>query len=88
MASLREFRARELARLWSIRSRLVRKYPDRVDRIDYLTRIIATKLEALRSYTLADLLFTIYLASTEFEEFGELMPSEEEVSELLKETQA
>ena len=83
MTSLREFRARELARLWSIRTRLLGKYPDRVERIDYLTRVIATKLDTLRSYTLADLLFTIYLASSEFEEFGELMPSEEEVSELM-----
>jgi hypothetical protein len=81
---LREFKARSLARLIEIKRQLLEKYPDRSERVNYITDLLATKLENLRTYTLTDFIFTLYQASKEFKEFEKLMPSLQEVDELLK----
>jgi len=81
---LREFKARSLTRLIEIKRQLLEKYPDRSERVNYITDLLATKLENLRTYTLTDYIFTLYQASKEFRELEQLMPSSQEVDELLK----
>ncbi|MEM2863358.1 MAG: hypothetical protein QXW20_07610 [Ignisphaera sp.] len=82
---LREFKAMSLARLMSLAKKLKEKYPERADRIEYIVFELASKLQNLRTYTLTDYLFTLYLASQEFQEFVELMPDEKTVMELFEE---
>ncbi|MEM1694068.1 MAG: hypothetical protein QXH21_07315 [Ignisphaera sp.] len=84
---LREFKALSLAKLMSLSKKLKEKYPERVDRIEYITFELASKLQNLRTYTLTDYLFTLYLASREFHEFSELIPDEKTVEELLSESE-
>lgn len=81
---LREFKAMSLAKLMSLSKRLKEKYPERADRVDYITFLLAEKIQNLRTYTLTDYLFTLYLASREFQEFAELIPDEKTVEELLE----
>jgi len=82
---LREFKAMSLAKLMSLSKKLKEKYPERADRIEYITFELAEKIQNLRTYTLTDYLFTLYLASQEFQEFAELIPDEKTVRELLEE---
>jgi len=82
---LREFKAMSLAKLMSLSKKLKEKYPERADRIEYITFELAEKIQNLRTYTLTDYLFTLYLASQEFQEFAELIPDEGTVRELLEE---
>jgi hypothetical protein len=81
---LREFKAKSLTRLIEIKRQLLKKYPDRSERIEYITDLLATKLENLRVFTLTDYIFTLYQASKEFKELEQLIPSEQEIDELLK----
>jgi hypothetical protein len=81
---LREFKARSLAKLIEIKRQLLEKYPDRSERVNYIIDLLATKLENLRTYTMTDYIFTLYQASKEFKELEQLMPSSQEVDELLK----
>jgi len=81
---LRELKAKSLARLIEIKRQLLEKYPDRSERINYIIDILATKLENLRTYTLTDYMFTLYQASKELRELEQLMPSSQDVDELLK----
>jgi hypothetical protein len=81
---LREFRTKYLTKLLNLTKSLKEKYPDKAERIEYLTSILSTKLYNLRTFTLADYVYTLYLASTEFSEFANLIPSEQEVNELYK----
>ncbi|MEM4436889.1 MAG: hypothetical protein QXO22_08095 [Thermosphaera sp.] len=83
--TLREFKALSLAKLMMLSKKLKEKYPEKSDRIEYLVDVLVAKLQSLRKYTLTDYLFTVYLSLREFPEFAELMPSKEEVEELLKE---
>jgi hypothetical protein len=81
---LREFRTKYLTKLLNLSKSLKEKYPDKSERVEYLTSILSTKLYNLRTFTLADYIYTIYLASTEFKEFSDLIPEEQEVNELYK----
>ena len=81
---LREFRTKYLTKLLNLSKELKNKYPDKSERVEYLTSILSTKLYSLRTFTLADYIYTIYLASTEFSEFEQLIPGEQEVNELYK----
>jgi hypothetical protein len=80
---LTEFKARYLAKLLNLRKQLLERYPDRAQRIEYIVDVLSSKLQTLSVYALADYLFTIHLASREFPEFEELIPSEGEVEQLL-----
>ncbi|MFH8120349.1 MAG: hypothetical protein QXS37_06110 [Candidatus Aenigmatarchaeota archaeon] len=82
---LREFKAMSLAKLMSLSKKLKEKYPERADRIEYIVFELVSKLQNLRTYTLTDYLFTLYLATREFQEFAELIPNEKTVEELLSE---
>ena len=79
---LREFRTKYLTKLLNLSKELKNKYPDKSERVEYLTSILSTKLYNLRTFTLADYIYTLYLTTTEFKEFEQLIPSEQEVNEL------
>jgi hypothetical protein len=81
---LREFKAKYLARLLNLKRQLLEKYPGRAQRIEYIADVLASKLSTLRVYTLPDYLHTVHLASKEFKEFEVLVPTEEEVEQLLR----
>jgi uncharacterized protein YdhG (YjbR/CyaY superfamily) len=82
---LSDFRAKYMARLLALRRELEQKYPERRERIEYITDVLANKLSNLRSHTIADYLFTAYLATKEFPEFHELIPPTKEIEEILDE---
>ena len=84
MTTLREFKAKYLAKLLNLKKQLLEKYPERRDRVEHVVDVLAAKLEHLRVYTLPDYLFTLHLAAKEFREIEELVPSEEEVRELIE----
>jgi hypothetical protein len=81
---LREFKAKYMVKLLNIRKQLLEKYPDKAQRVEYVTDILGSKLSTLRVYTLADYLRTLQLAIKEFPELEELVPPHQEVEELLK----
>ena len=83
--SLRTFKSKYMTRLMNLKRELESKYPDKRDRIEYVTDILMSKLQTLRTYSLTDYLHTIHLACREFEEFEVLIPDEKEVDKLLKE---
>jgi hypothetical protein len=85
VTTLREFKAKYLAKLLNLKKQLIEKYPDRAERINYIVDLLASKLENLRVFTLADYLFTLHLAAKEFRELEQIIPSEQEVEELLAE---
>ena len=82
--TLREFKAKYLARLLNLKKQLLEKYPDRAERINYIVDLLVTKLENLRTYTLTDYIATLYHASKEFKEIEQLIPTEKEINELLR----
>jgi hypothetical protein len=85
MTTLREFKAKYLAKLLNLRKQLVEKYPDKVQRVEYVIDVLVAKLEHLRTFTLSDYLATLHHASREFREIEELIPSENEIQELIEE---
>lgn len=78
------FKAKTMAKLVNLERELKEKYADRQERIDYIVSLLMAKLSTLQPFGLPDFIFTIYLASKEFPEFKELMPSLEEMEELMK----
>ena len=84
MTTLREFKAKYLAKLLNLKKQLLEKYPDRAQRVEHIVDTLVAKLEHLRVYTLPDYLSTLHLAAKEFREIEELVPSEQEVEELLE----
>ncbi|MEM3924438.1 MAG: hypothetical protein QXZ48_09165 [Zestosphaera sp.] len=82
---LRQFKIKQLAKLKELEEQLVKQYPEKEKRVKEITALLLSKLSHLRTYTLYDYLETIYLASREFREFIELMPTTSEVEELLEE---
>ena len=84
MTTLREFKAKYMAKLLNLKKLLLEKYPDRADRVEYIVDMLVAKLEHLRVFTLPDYLFTLHLAAKEFREIEALIPSEQEVEELLR----
>lgn len=82
--NLRRFKSKYMTRLMNLKRELLGKYPDKRDRVEYVADILMTKLEHLRVYTLPDYIRTIYFACKEFREFEALVPSEEEVDDLIR----
>jgi hypothetical protein len=82
---LSKFKTKYMTLLLSIKNELAQKYPDKADRIGYIVEVLMHKPYTLKTHSLADYLHTVYLATKEFKEFEKLMPSQEEVEELLKE---
>jgi hypothetical protein len=81
---LREFKTKYMAKLLELRQQLLEKYPSKRDRVEHVVDTLMTKLYNLRTFTLPDYIFTLYLASKEFKELEALIPPKEEVEELLK----
>jgi hypothetical protein len=84
VTTLREFKAKYLAKLLNLKKQLLEKYPEKSERVEYIVDILVAKLEHLRTFTLTDYIATIYHASKEFREIEQIIPSEQEVNELLK----
>ena len=84
MTTLREFKAKYMAKLLNLKKQLVEKYPERAQRVEYITDILVAKLENLRVFTLTDYLATLHHATKEFKELEELIPSSQEIEELLE----
>jgi len=82
---LSKFKTKYMSMLIQLKNELLQKYPNKADRIDYVVDVLMHKLYALKSHSLTDYFHTVYLASKEFKEFEKLMPSSEELEELLKE---
>jgi len=84
---LAKFRAKYMTRLQELKQSLLSQYPERRERIEYICDLLMNKLANLRTHTLADYIHTLHLATKEFSEFKELIPSAKEVEELLKGTE-
>jgi hypothetical protein len=84
VTTLREFKAKYLAKLLNLKKQLLEKYPERAERIEFIVDLLVAKLEHLRTFTLPDYLATLHHTSREFREIEELIPSEEEIEELIE----
>ena len=73
-----------MSRLLNLKLELMSKYPDKIERINYIVDILSSKLQNLRTYSMFDYLHMIHLASKEFSEFNTLIPSNEEIDKLLE----
>ncbi|MEM4846455.1 MAG: hypothetical protein QW794_01690 [Thermosphaera sp.] len=82
---LGDFKAVSLAKLMKLSKVLREKYPEKKEKVEYVVSLIASKLQHLRRYSLADYLFTLYNATFEFPELEELVPDEKTVLDLLSE---
>ena len=79
------FKAKYLARLLKLRKELKQKYHEKKDRVEEIVFDLAPRLHLLRRDGLTDYLFTVTLACREFAEFCQLVPTEQEIKQLLEE---
>jgi len=84
VTTLREFKAKYLARLLNLKKQLIEKYPEKRERVEYVVDVLVAKLENLRVFTLTDYLATLHHAAKEFREIEQLIPCEREIDELLE----
>jgi len=77
---LYKFKAEHISRLISIKQ----QFSDNQRIAEIVDNHLLPKLQHLRAMDLADYIFTLYLASREFNVFEELIPSEETVDHLIK----
>lgn len=82
--TLREFKVRQMVKIKELEEEIMNKYPEKRERVRNLIDILVAKLSNLRMYTLYDYVQTLHLASREFAEFKQLMPSVQEIEELLR----
>jgi len=80
---LAKFRAKYMAKLQELKQRLLVSHPERKERIEYICDLLMSKLQNLRTHTVADYIFTIHLATKEFPELKELIPPTKEIEEIL-----
>jgi len=82
---LARFKAKYMTLINELRTELMQKYPEKAERIQFITDLLMNKLYALKSHSLPDFIHTLYLASREFPEFEKLIPSKEDIEELIEE---
>jgi hypothetical protein len=75
-------KAKYMARLMKLRKELKQKYPEKAERVENIVFELAPKLANLRRHMLTDYLFSVTLACKEFNEFCQLIPSEQEISKV------
>jgi hypothetical protein len=78
---LEKFKVVQIAKLMQIKQ----QYADNDRVAEIIDLYLLPKLYHLRAMDLADYIFTLYLASREFNVFEDLIPSEQEVEKLIKE---
>jgi len=78
-AVIEKFKAVQIAKLTQLK-----QHSDNKRIAEIIDLYLIPKLQHLRAMDLADYIFTLYLASREFNVFEELIPSEQEVDELIK----
>jgi hypothetical protein len=76
-----KFKAIQIAKL----TQLKQQHAENARVAEIIDLYLVPKLRHLRAMDLADYIFTLYLASREFPLFEELIPSEQEVEQLIKE---
>ncbi|MCC6057171.1 MAG: hypothetical protein LM583_10890 [Desulfurococcaceae archaeon] len=79
--SIQQFKAEQISKLIAIKQRF--RNNERVAEI--IDNHLIPKLQSLKTHGLPDYVFTLYLASREFNVFEDLIPSEQEVEQLIKE---
>jgi len=77
---LEKFKAVQIAKL----TQLKQQHSDDERIAEIIDLYLIPKLQHLRAMDLADYIFTLYLASREFNVFEELIPSEQEVDTLIE----
>ena len=78
---LGKFKAVQIAKLNQIKL----QYKDNARVQEIIDLYLIPKLQSLKTHALPDYVFTLYLASREFSVFEDLVPSEQEVENLVKE---
>ena len=81
-----DFKNKQLAKIMKIRSILLEKHKNNtitINRIEYLVTLLLNKLQYLNEYNLLDYIRLIHLITKEYPEFNELMPTYEEIDNLL-----
>jgi len=81
-SKLYSFKAKYLARLMRLRKELKQKYPEKAIEIENVVFELAPKLANLRRHMLTDYLFAVTLACKVFNEFCQLIPSEQEIRQV------
>lgn len=81
---MREFKAKQLAGLISLKKTLLEKYPGKAEQIEEAINKLVVKVESLRTFTLSDYLSMLYRYAIQFPELLTLVPSPEEVKKLLE----
>ena len=76
-----KFKLTQLSKLIEIK----RQYADNQRVAEIIDLHLVPKLKHLRAMDLADYIFTLYLASREFKVFEDLIPSEQDVDDIIKE---
>jgi hypothetical protein len=76
---LEKFKVVQISKLIALKQ----QHSDNVRIAEIVDNHLLPKLQHLRAMDLSDYIFTLYLASREFEFFEELIPSEQEVEQLI-----
>jgi len=79
--TLEKFKALQIARLTALKQ----QHRDNARIQEIVDLHLIPKLQHLRAMDLCDYIFSLYLASREFNVFEELIPTEEDVEKLIKE---
>lgn len=81
---LREFKAKQLAKIAEVKALLVQKYPERTGEITEIINKIVVATNLLKTFKLPDYISMLYLYASRFPEIEKLIPSTEEVKKLVE----
>jgi len=84
MDSIETFKAKYLTILFNVSRELYEKYPNEAVKIGFIVDLLINRLGNLNKHTITDYLLTLNLAVREFKEFEKLIPTQEELIELMK----
>lgn len=84
---LREFKARQIARLMELKKQMLITHVNKADRVEYVVNTLIAKLQKLRTYTINSYLLTIHAFAKEFPELEELIPDHATIERLMREAE-
>jgi hypothetical protein len=84
---LRELKSRYMAKLLDLRKQLLEKYSDKREKVEFVVDRLMGKLQLLKARWMPDYIYTVYQYAKEFPELEALIPSEEEIREIEKESE-
>jgi len=79
-----KFKTKYIAVLNELRKQLVSKYPDKAQRVEYIIDTLIHKVYTLKSHSLINFIHSLYQACKEIQEICEIIPTHQEIDELLK----